>query len=273
MSNARPPIDHDLKTALVDRLKQVGAYAVGVADPYQGYEHALPGRHPLALWPECQSVVVFAVACSPEMNNTYLGPYAPWTGPRDVGPVPDDLASETHALDRLVRILIASVTLKGVAVVQGRGHQVRFTTGPGDFGIPLLPQLKLSAYEAGLGVYGRAGVILNPELGNRLRLGGLMTDARLPADGRLTDYAPCEDCDLCVRICPAQAFDLDPQATYPSSWSRETCMARRAEIAARGFYCHNCFSVCPAGAVEDDDLLLTRQAVNVFRGERHPRGA
>ena len=256
-------VDAELKETLVGRLKQVGAYAVGVADPHQGYEHALPGKHPLTLWPDCQSVIIFAIACSPEMNNTYLGPYAPWSGPRNVGPVPDDLASDLYAMDRLVRLVTASVTLKGVALLQGRGYEVKFTAGPGTFGVPLLPQLTLSAYEAGLGVYGRSGVILNPELGNRMRLGGLMTDATLPPDGRLTDYAPCEGCDRCVRMCPAQAFDLNPDAAYPASWSRETCTAKRAEIAEQGYYCHNCWIVCPAGTVEDEDLLLMQRATTV----------
>jgi ferredoxin len=272
MSSDVSHVDAALKETLVRRLKQVGAYAVGVADPHRGYEHALPGKHPLDLWSECRSVVIFAVACSPEMNNTYLGPYAPWVGPRDVGPVPDDLASDTYAMDRLVRLLTASLTLKAVALLQGRGYEVKFTAGPGTSGVPLLPQLKLSAYEAGLGVYGRSGVILNPDLGNRMRLGGLMTDAKLPPDGRLTDYAPCAGCDRCVRLCPAQAFDLDPDATYPASWSRETCMAKRAEIAAQGHYCHNCWAVCPAGTVGDEALLLVQRAANFFQGERRPRG-
>ena len=73
---------NDLKRRLVDRLKQVGAYAVGIADPHVGFEHALPGQHPLAIWEDARSVVAFAVACSPKGNNTYLGPYAPWEGER-----------------------------------------------------------------------------------------------------------------------------------------------------------------------------------------------
>ena len=50
-----------LKSGLVNRLKQVGAFDVRIADPRKGYDKALPKRHPLQIWEQCKSVVIFAI--------------------------------------------------------------------------------------------------------------------------------------------------------------------------------------------------------------------
>lgn len=246
----------DLKQSLVNRLKQVGAFDVGVADPSVGYEHALPGKHPLEIWEQCRSVIVFAVATAPRGNNLYVGPYAPWQGERKIGPVPENLRSKDHAMDRLCRFFVANVTLFGMTFLQEHGHNVSFAK----------PQLKLSAFEAGLGVYGRSGVILHPILGNRMRFGAILTDAALEPDGRLEGFDPCGDCDDCIKACPAGAYD--PSKQYPHSWSRDVCTPKRAEIAEKGLYCHNCYAVCPAGQLEDASLLCVREALSFNKRDR-----
>ena len=245
-----------LKADLVERLKQVGAFEVRVADPKEGFDKALPGQHPLQFWDRCLSLVAFAVAMAPQTNNLYLGPYAPYQGPRKLGPVPKDIQSEKLAMDRLSRIFVSSITMKGMMLLAERGYDVSFAR----------PQLKLSAYEAGLGVYGRSGVILNPVLGNRMSIGVIMTNAVLEADSRLKDYHPCVDCDKCIKACPAKAFERDKE--YPESWFREACVAKRDEIAKKGLYCHNCFAVCPAGEIKDNALLSVKAADSFFKQHR-----
>ena len=243
----------DLKQGLVNRLKQVGAYDVRIANPNVGFEHVLEGQHPLELWQHCRSVIVFAVACSPETNNTYIGPYAPWPGERDIGPVPQNLRSSEHAAHRLVWLFIASIKLRGMEYLKTKGHSFSFRQS----------RLKLSAFEAGIGVYGRSGLIIHPLLGNRMSLGAIMTDAVLEPDGRLEGFEPCENCDLCIKECPAEAFD--PTKRYPHSWSRKKCTSKRADIAQKGLYCHNCFAVCPAGKGKDEELLSIREAKSILQ--------
>jgi epoxyqueuosine reductase QueG len=245
-----------LKEELVNRLRQVGAYDVRIANPATGFEHAIADQHPLRLWPACKSVVVFTVAMSPTLNNTYVGVRAPGGKERNVGPVPQDIQSCDFAMDRLSRLFVASITLKGMTFLSNHGHQVSFTN----------PQSKLSAFEAGLGVYGRSGLILHPQLGNRMSIGTILTDAELEPDARLKYFEPCTSCDLCVRKCPAHAYD--PVKQYPESWSRAKCTAKRAQLAAEGVYCHNCFAVCPADRLDDRELSCTREATSLHRADR-----
>jgi hypothetical protein len=111
---------NDLKRNLVNRLKQAGAYDARIADPRVGFEHALTGKHPLDVWSESRSIVVFAVATSPKSNNLYIGPYAPCQEPRRVGPVPPDIQSDDWALQRLSNLFITSVTLIKNTLNRGR---------------------------------------------------------------------------------------------------------------------------------------------------------
>ena len=55
-------MNSELKRDLVEVMKHNGAYDVRIADPHVGFEHSPEGRHPLQLWPECNSVICFAVA-------------------------------------------------------------------------------------------------------------------------------------------------------------------------------------------------------------------
>jgi epoxyqueuosine reductase QueG len=250
----------ELKQEITRQLKQVGAFDVKVADPKVGFEHALEGQHPLELWSECRSIVVFAVACSPQTNNTYIGPYAPGVERQSPAWEARNTVSGDFGLGRLIRTLIYAMTLQAMPVLQEAGFQV--------IAWPLVRklQLKLCAVEAGLSVYGRSGITLHPVLGNRIRLGAIMTDAVLEADGGLEGYNPCENCDRCVRLCPGKAYD--PEKSYPHSWSRRKCVAKRTEIAEGGLYCHNCFAVCPAGTIPDDRLLRIEEAHSYLNRDR-----
>jgi epoxyqueuosine reductase QueG len=246
----------ELKKEIAEKLRQAGAFDVRVANPHSGFEHSLAERHPLAFWPECRSVIVFAVAMSPLTNNIYAGPLAYWEGERGLGPVPGDVDSRDYAMDRLARLFVSSITLRAVTSLSQKGFR---------FALPNV-QAKMCAFEAGLGIYGRSGVILHPRLGNRMSIGTVLTDAEIEPDDRLTGFEPCVDCDLCIRKCPAQAFDADK--TYPDSWSRSKCASKRSEIAAKGLYCHNCFAVCPAGKLNDKELLSIKESLDFHKPSR-----
>ncbi len=237
------PRGNTVKNELIQLLRCAGAFDAGIASPFKGYENAVEGYAPSQIWPECRSIVVFAVAMNPCSNNTYIGPMAPHQGQRPLGPVPKTLQSDKYAMNRLARQMTAPVTLTAMAFLEERGFRTTLR----------MIQGKLSGYLAGLGVYGKSGLLLHPVLGNRMCLGVVMTNAELEPDSPVENYAPCENCSICIDCCPAGAYNREKN--YPESWSRDVCTAKRTEIAENGSYCHNCFALCPAGAIPDTELI------------------
>lgn len=240
-----------MKSELIQLLRCAGAFDAGIASPFKGYENAVEGYAPSQVWPECRSIVVFAVAMSPETNNTYTGPVAPCEGERHLGPVPLTLQSRHFAMNRLARQITAPVTLTAMAFLEQHGYKTTHK----------MIQGKLSGHLAGLGVYGKSGLLLHPVLGNRMCLGIVMTDAEMEPDSPVEDFFPCENCSICLDNCPAGAYDSNKN--YPESWNREICMNKRKEIAAKGLYCHNCFALCPAGRIPDNELIRTSKMQSI----------
>ena len=60
--------------------------------------------------------------------------------------------------------------------------------------------LRYAAVAAGLGVWSRCRLVLNPRWGPRVRYAAVATDAPLASDSLLEEEL-CTDCDLCIRAC------------------------------------------------------------------------
>lgn len=74
--------------------------------------------------------------------------------------------------------------------------------------------MKRAAVLAGLGRKARNGLVASPELGTRMRLGGVLTAAVLEGDP-LLEGDPCSpQCDLCVRVCPTRAISRDGRVSH-----------------------------------------------------------
>ena len=67
--------------------------------------------------------------------------------------------------------------------------------------------LKHAAVRAGLGSMGRNTLLINQRYGNRLRLGGVLTTAPLPAGSPLEQPLCIDACRTCVEVCPVGALD------------------------------------------------------------------
>ncbi len=68
--------------------------------------------------------------------------------------------------------------------------------------------LRHAAEAAGMGTMGLNRLFISSDLGARVRLGGLVTDAELEPDP-LVSESPCDDCMLCVEACPVSAIGED----------------------------------------------------------------
>lgn len=243
----------DLKQRLIAEMKRVGAYDVRMADPRIGFEHAQAGQHPLEIMSDCRTVVAFAVAKNDVPDTTYVG------ARRSVAQQPDEWTANLAVEDpsmylghRVSLLMAAYVILKAQSLLTREGFKVveRFDKTA----VKPTLQLKLCAFEAGLGVYGRSGLILHTELGNGMVLGAFLTDAVMSPDGRSGAGDPCGDCRLCVDNCPARAYG--PNGEYHGCWSRERCDAACRRLVAEGYStCNLCWIVCPAGSVDRASLF------------------
>jgi epoxyqueuosine reductase len=65
--------------------------------------------------------------------------------------------------------------------------------------------LRHAALAAGLGVFGRHNLIINPEYGSQIVFTAILTELQLSSDPPVTDEL-CNDCGLCVENCPAGAL-------------------------------------------------------------------
>jgi len=243
-----------LKDGLITEMKRVGAYDVRIADPHQGFEYAPEGRYPLELMPDCRSVIVFAIPMTelPDFSHISL---------RRSRPEPPDYWSEIamrpdrgpyYSSYSIPFLLTSFVIMKALSFLSEKGFKAieRHHKGQGD---RLETPDKLCAYEAGLGVYGRSGIILHPELGNRMKLGVILTDAPLEPNRRLEGFDPCDGCDLCVTNCPAHAYG--PGGEYHGVWSVEKCLGQGTGLDERHYVCNLCWRICPAGRFSDDELF------------------
>ena len=66
--------------------------------------------------------------------------------------------------------------------------------------------LRVAGCAAGLGELGLSKLLLTPEFGPRQRIFVVFTDAALSADPLVEPGSVCDNCGLCLKGCPADAF-------------------------------------------------------------------
>ena len=97
---------------------------------------------------------------------------------------------------------IGEITVKNL---REKGHKAHPHTTPGienhDTLINKLPQ-KTVATRAGLGWIGKCALLITPEFGTAVRLGSVLTDAKLDI-GVPTNQSQCDNCTACINVCPA----------------------------------------------------------------------
>jgi reductive dehalogenase len=128
--------------------------------------------------------------------------------------------------------------------------------------IPCGNDLTLSvplAIDAGLGQYGRHGLLITKEFGSRVRIAKVLTDMPLNIDQLDYDFCKsvirfCEDCEKCAEHCPNQCIPFGKERT----WNGETKSNNPGILkwyvnveSCYGFWiengsdCSNCIRSCP----------------------------
>lgn len=130
--------------------------------------------------------------------------------------------------------------------------------------------LKHAAVEAGMGSFGRNGLMHHPTYGTLLRLGAVITSAEMPGDQKL-EASPCPDrCTACLKACPSKAFDDSgafkkmtcltktiKHAIYPLAFQTPEGMKqieRVTNTAGHNYWltCDTCLKVCPNNRGKDE---------------------
>lgn len=105
------------------------------------------------------------------------------------------------------------------------------------------------AYNAGLGFYGRNGMLINDRFGSFFFIGYILCDLELEDDVPLNKT--CLNCGKCVRNCPGGAldkgFDIDKCASHISQKKGELTIQEEEILKKSGliFGCDMCQKVCP----------------------------
>lgn len=107
----------------------------------------------------------------------------------------------------------------------------------------------LVAKDAGLGEIGRMGLLMTPDLGPRVRIAVVTTNAPLPSSLQVNDTSMidfCGICKKCARVCPSNSIPFDKRREINGvlRWkiNSEACFTYWCKV---GTDCGRCISVCP----------------------------
>lgn len=142
-----------------------------------------------------------------------------------------------------------AVTLMSLAqYIRNLGYDAHASMNDTALNIPL-------AVQAGLGEYGRHGLLITPEFGPRVRIGKIFTNMPLAPDAPkyfgVTEF--CNICNACAAACPPKAIPFDePKAAAPNQSSFSTIKKWTTDAekcfkfwTTQNTECSICIRVCP----------------------------
>ncbi len=182
--------------------------------------------------------------------------------------LPDDLRHVVVITNEMDHETIQTVpsALSGAATGQGYSRDIiavlsltQYIRNLGYRAVASLNDTALSiplAIQAGLGQYGRHGLLITPEFGPRVRIAKIFTDLPLIADDPI-DFGVTETCNICRRCsaaCPVKAipsaapsFDTHDGVSHVKGIRKWTINAKQCFTfwANQGSDCSICIRVCP----------------------------
>lgn len=188
------------------------------------------GFNPRDLFPDCQTVIVIAMALPKgllKVDSRII--YAHYN---DIScPAIDKISFQTARFieDNYDKIAVplpcdAPYEYWNSEKLEGRG----------------LISMKHAAVQAGLGTLGKNSLLLNKKYGNLLTVGVVLTDLKIESDP-LAESICIEDCQLCMKNCPVQALD-------GIGANQKSCRTRAYGHTEKGFgtvECNKCRTICP----------------------------
>ncbi|MCK4279950.1 MAG: reductive dehalogenase [Candidatus Thorarchaeota archaeon] len=115
------------------------------------------------------------------------------------------------------------------------------------------------AIDAGLGQYGRHGLLITEKFGSRVRIAKVLTDMPLLPDGPDLDFCDsvirfCEVCEKCAEHCPSQSIPFGKSRTWNGDSRSNNPGVKKWYVNVESCYgfwvqngaeCSNCIRSCP----------------------------
>lgn len=102
---------------------------------------------------------------------------------------------------------------------------------------------KVCAYCAGIGFYGKNGLIVNPIYGSYIFLGHILVDIEIPSTAEIMDNQ-CGTCFKCIQSCNHNGY-VDGKFVYQNCISYKTQMGEQYSDSHYIYGCDICQAVCP----------------------------
>lgn len=205
-----------------------GADLCGVA-PVARFSEAPKGFHPKDIFPETRSVIVFAL----RMPDSAFASKTPVPYTFVTAQVADEVFRITY------RMVLELEGLGKIAVpVPSEPYEYwdrESMTGKG------ILSLRHAAHLAGLGTITKNHLLTNEQLGNRITLGALLTDAEISPDLIAPGPQCIEGCSICRDGCPVEAIT-------DAGVNQKLCRERGEGRNEKGYFlywCRACREDCP----------------------------
>jgi ferredoxin len=207
----------------------LGAHSVGITDLMEPHVYSHSGRGTTPYGQALEIEHTHAIAFTVEMSYEMMG-----TAPK--APVVMESARQY--------VEAAKIALQVKFFLSRLGYRARAHID-GDYQV-IAP---LVARDAGLGEIGRMGLLMTPDLGPRVRIGVVTTDAPLIPDVRLdgaTMIDFCTRCKKCAENCPSRSIPSDDRQMYDGAyrWKIDPVSCFRYWNVI-GTDCGICMKVCP----------------------------
>ena len=208
--------------------KQIGAASVGITELKKQHLYSIKGRGK-EYGNEIVQAHPFAIAFTVEMDKEML----------DMAPASEAIMESSQQylhsanIANQISLFIRNLGYSALAHFDGNYQLI----------CPLV------AKDAGLGEFGRMGLLMTPELGARVRIAVITTDLPLVTDEY--KYEPsvidfCTICKKCADNCPSRAISFKPMQEIDGvvRWkiNHEACFTY---WSITGTDCGKCIQVCP----------------------------
>ncbi|MFX1379470.1 MAG: epoxyqueuosine reductase [Promethearchaeota archaeon] len=212
-----------------DQIEDLGADLCGFA-PVDRFNDAPSGFHPLDIYKECKTVIVFAkkVPWSPLSAENFV-PYSHFSS---------IVVNEVDVLTLNIVRMFEEIDIGCVPIPSDDPYE--HWEPERLYGRGIL-SLRHSGYLAGLGVLGKNTLLINDRYGNMIQLGAVLVNVDLNGDN-LVDYEGCiADCQICLDSCPQGALD-------GNTVNQKACRQYSIYKTEKGYIlkkCNLCRKMCP----------------------------